>query len=142
MKKKIIFVSTLILFFFIYNLVLVSENESANDVLENSLEALVNYDIETYVENAEIEWSESKSETIKELYSLQEDFPLVDYEILEEEKISDDQYTFQVRTRYEKDGAMDIFEEPFQVIDMDGKWKVFISEEGLDLDEYELVETK
>ncbi|KXJ35297.1 hypothetical protein AX282_06120 [Bacillus spizizenii] len=119
-----------------------SENETANDVLENSLEALVNYDIETYVENAEIKWSDSKSETIKELRSLQESLPLVNYEILEEEKISDHHYTFQVRTYYGEDRETDIFEEPFQVMDIDGKWKILMSEEGLSLDEYELVETK
>lgn len=136
--KKIIFLLTVILLFFISNVVFSEETDvdGAEVALEETLQYLVDKDIENYADNIENERFPSREQALFNFDEIVTYDPVLDYEILKVTEENADEIVFSVEIELER-----VFiKEPYTMVQVDDEWKLLLTEEGLTVDEYEVKE--
>ncbi|MFD1608732.1 hypothetical protein [Oceanobacillus luteolus] len=138
MKKVNLFVGAL-LFFVVLGVSTVSADAlSPDEALSNAYDASLEGDSKKYYDSVIDERFDSPEEA-RFFYdgAFLED-PLVDYKIVDSKKINKNNYEFTVMAEYKSGLSLKL---PAKVTDINGAWKVLITDEILEEDEFEVLNT-
>ncbi|WP_100372097.1 hypothetical protein [Bacillus sp. FJAT-45037] len=125
----------LLLFLTISTNVFASTFEGPEETLIKALDAVVEGNVEEYVNYVRDERFTAVTEAISSYKQSIENDPLVNYTLLSEEKIDEDHYTYLVEVEYNS-ATLQI---PYDLVKFNKDWKIFISKKPLKLDEYNVV---
>lgn len=138
--KKLLFVGTFLLFAVALGVNNVFAGSlDPEEVVENAYDALLQGDTEKYYNNVIDERFNSEEEAISFYDGDFNHDPLQSYEILNKEKQDDGSYKFTVKRTHKSGG---VFQVIITVKEVNESWKLYISDEPLNDDDFEILESR